>query len=77
MPERGDVDDHALALPLHVRKHLLPGQEHALQVDVVDPVPALLGGLDRTADFDDPDIVVQHVVKAGEAKVKDFFPVTF
>jgi hypothetical protein len=33
----------------------------SLQVDVIDPVPALLGGLDRTADFDDPDIVVQHV----------------
>jgi hypothetical protein len=43
------------------------GQEHALQVDAVDPVPALLGGLDRTTDFDDPNIVVQHAVKAGEA----------
>jgi hypothetical protein len=30
----------------------------------------------RTADFDDPDIVVQHVVKAGEAKVKASLPVT-
>ena len=31
------------------------------EAGVVDPVPALLGGLDRTADFNDPDIVVQHV----------------
>src|SRR6516162_256691 len=45
----------------HVREHLLAGQEHALQVDIVDPVPTILGGLDRTAYFDDPDIVVQHV----------------
>ncbi len=56
-----DVDDRPLALPLHIRKHMLAGQEHALQIDVVDPVPALLGGLDRAADFNDPDVVVQHV----------------
>jgi hypothetical protein len=56
-----DVDDCSLALPLHVRKHLLAGQEHALQVNVVNTVPALFGGLDRAADFDNPDIVVQHV----------------
>ena len=36
-------------------------KEHALQVDVIDPVPALLGGLDRAADFDDPNVVVQDV----------------
>ena len=47
-----------LAPPLHVREHLLTCQEHALQADVVDPVPALLGGVDGTADFDDLDVVV-------------------
>jgi hypothetical protein len=31
------------------------------KVDVVHPIPALLGGLDGTADLDDPHIVVQHV----------------
>jgi hypothetical protein len=35
-----------------MREHVLARQEHALQVDVVDPVPALLGDLDRPADFD-------------------------
>jgi hypothetical protein len=40
---------------------MLAGQEHALQVASLTPSPALLGGLDRAADFDDPDIVVQHV----------------
>jgi hypothetical protein len=54
----------------------LPVSKHALQVDVVDPVPALLGDLDRTTDFDDPDVVVQHAVKAGEAQVKASLPVT-
>ena len=49
-----------IALPLHMRKHLLAGEGHALQVEVVDPVPALLRGFDGAADFDDPDIVVQH-----------------
>jgi hypothetical protein len=61
--------------PLHVRKHLLAG--HMLfRVEVVDPVPALLAGLARTADFDDPNIVVQHLVEAGEAKVKASLPAT-
>jgi hypothetical protein len=46
---------------------MFAGQEHALQIYFVDPDPALFGGLDRTTDFDDPDVVVQHVVKAGEA----------
>jgi len=50
-----------------MREHVLAGQEHALQIYLVDPDPALFGGLNWTADFDDPDIVVQHVVKAGEA----------
>jgi hypothetical protein len=39
-----------------MRKHVLAGQEHALRVDVVHPIPALLGGLDGTANADDPDI---------------------
>jgi hypothetical protein len=50
-----------LALPLHVRNRLFACQEHALQVDVVDPVPALFGGLDGTADLDETDIIVQHI----------------
>jgi len=63
-----DIGDRALALPLHMREHVLAGQEHALQIDVADPVPALLASLDRTADFDGPDIVVQHV---DPAKCRD------
>src|SRR5260370_28941426 len=57
----GDVDVRPFPLPLQVRKHLLASQEHALQVHVVDPVPTLLAGLYRTADFNDADIVVQYV----------------
>src|SRR5207248_10322951 len=66
-----NVDDCSLALPLHVRKHLLAGQEHAFQVHLVDPIPTLLAGLDRTADFNDADIVVQYVdpAKFGNAGV--------
>jgi hypothetical protein len=44
-----------------MREHLLAGQEHTLQVNIVHPVPALLTGLDWAADRHDPDIVVQHV----------------
>ena len=39
-----------------------------VRIDVADPVPALLASLDRTADFDGPDIVVQHV---DPAKCRD------
>ena len=56
-----NVNDRALPLSGHVRKHLLAGQKHALHVYVVDPVPTLLAGLDRAADLDDADIVVKHV----------------
>ena len=63
-----DVHDRPLALPLHVGKHMLAGQEHALQVDVVDPIPTLLASLYWTADFDDADIVVQYV---DPAKCRD------
>ena len=61
MPETDDVDNRTLDLPLHMRNRLFACQEHALQVDVVDPVPALFGGLDGTADLDDTDIIVQHI----------------
>jgi hypothetical protein len=36
-----DVDDGAPVLPLHMPEPLLAGLKQALQVDVVDPVPAL------------------------------------
>jgi hypothetical protein len=50
---------------------IIPGRiefAHALQDYVVDPVPTLLAGLDRAADFDDADIVVQHI---GPTKRRD------
>jgi hypothetical protein len=53
-------------------KHVLAGQEHALQVEVADPVTALLGGRDRTI----PTLLWHHVVKAGEAQMKASLPVT-
>jgi hypothetical protein len=54
-----------------VRENLLAGQKHALQVYVVDPVPTLLAGLDRAADFDDANIVVKYVdpAKCGNAVI--------
>ena len=44
-----------------MRQHILAGEKHALEVDRVDPVPALFRGFDTATDFQDADIVVQHV----------------
>jgi hypothetical protein len=54
-----------------MRENLLARQKHALQVYVVDPVPTLLAGLDRAADFNDADIIVKHVnsTKCQDARI--------
>ena len=41
--EGGDVDDHALALPLHVRELLLAGQEHAPPTSTISTCCAARG----------------------------------
>src|SRR5262249_1506893 len=43
------------------REDVLAGEEHALDVDVDDPVPAFLAGLDGAARLGDADVVVQDV----------------
>ena len=58
---RRNIDDGASALAFHMRQHVLTGQKNALEIDLVDPIPALLAGLDAPTDFENPDIVVQDI----------------
>ena len=64
--DKGDIDDRSGPLRFHERQDVLAGEVHALQVDVDHFVPAVFRYLDRAADFNDADIVVQDV-DAAEA----------
>jgi hypothetical protein len=48
-------------LRAHVRHHVLAGEHHALQVDVVDAVPAGFGQVFQRRHVFDADVVVQDV----------------
>src|SRR4029079_9008512 len=60
--DRRDVHDRARTLPLHVRQHLLAGEEHRFEIHAEDAVPGLLSRLDRTASATrDAGVVVEDV----------------
>ena len=69
--DRRDVDDRALTLLLHDRKHVLAREKDARRVNVHDAMPALLGKLYRSAHLGYADVVVQHI-DAAEALHRPF-----
>src|ERR1035438_3498875 len=61
-----DVDDAAIALPLHEARRLLAAEEDRLEVDGVDEVPIPLGDVERV-EAGEAGGVVDQAVEAPEA----------
>ncbi len=59
--DRADVDDGPAAAFQHGRDGILASQMHGAEVDRHLPIPGCLAQLDRAADLEDADVVVQQV----------------
>ncbi len=69
---RRDVDDGATPLLFHMWQDRFAGEEHTLEIDVADPVPAFLAGLHGPTQLQDADVVVEDVdVPIGAEAVLD------
>ena len=63
-PDGAEVDDDAVALPLHGADGRAAHVEHAVDVDVHYPLPLLIAGAERIGADDDTGRVDQHIQPA-------------